>query len=113
MDKRKALIASGVTVVALLGGTGAVLAGGADDDKPLTGSAYDKATQAAIEHVGGGEAIETEVGDDGAAYGVEVRKDDGSVVEVNLDENFNVTSSEGDDDGPNDDGSNDDGPEDD
>jgi hypothetical protein len=42
--------------------------------------------------------VETEVGDDGAAYGVEVRKSDGSVVEVNLDEEFNVIGSERDDD---------------
>lgn len=109
MDKRKALIAAGVTVVALIGGTGAVLAGGADDDKALTGGSYDKATQAALEHAGGGEVIETEVGDDGAAYGVEIRKDDGSVIEVNLDESFNVIGSEADDDAPNDnDGSEDD-----
>lgn len=110
MDKRKTLIAAGVTVVALIGGTGAVLAGGADDDKALTGGSYDKATQVALEHAGGGEVIETEVGDDGAAYGVEIRKEDGSVIEVNLDENFNVIGSEADDDGQKDD---DDGSEDD
>lgn len=108
MDKRKTLIVSGVAVLALIGGTGAVLAGGTDEDKPLKGSSYDRATQAAVEHVGGGEVIETESGDDGAAYGVEVRKDDGSVVEVNLDEDFNVIGSEVDDDGSNDQ----DGPED-
>jgi hypothetical protein len=43
--------------------------------------------------------VETEIGDDGAAYGVEVRLDDGSVVEVNLDAEFNVIGSEADDDG--------------
>jgi hypothetical protein len=52
--------------------------------------------------------IETEVGDDGAAYGVEVRLDDGSVVEVNLDESFSVISEEQDDDAsPDGDGPND------
>ena len=34
--------------------------------------------------------IESEAGDDGAAYGVEIRLDDGSVVEVALDANFHV-----------------------
>jgi hypothetical protein len=50
---------------------------------------------------------ETEAGDDGAAYGVEVRLDDGRVVEVRLDANFRVLGHEADDDGSNDqDGSN-------
>jgi hypothetical protein len=44
--------------------------------------------------------IETEVGDDGAAYGVEVRRADGSVVEVELDENFAVIGQEADEDKP-------------
>ena len=59
---------------------------------PSPGQALDKAIEAALEHTGGGTVTETEVGDDGAAYGVEVRLDDGSQVEVNLDENFNVVS---------------------
>jgi len=50
----------------------------------------------------GGTVTETEVGDDGAAYGVEVRLGDGSEVEVNLDENCQVIGQEADDDGPND-----------
>ncbi len=68
----------------------------------------EQASEAALAHTGGGTVIETEVGDEGAAYGVEIRLDDGSVVEVNLDENFAVTGQEVDDDGPNDqDGAND------
>ena len=55
-------------------------------------------SQAALEHVGQGTVIETEMGDDGAAYGVEIRLRDGSVVEVELDENFNVSGTESDDD---------------
>ena len=39
------------------------------------------------------------MGDDGAAYSVEVRLDDGQQVEVNLDSDFNVIGSEPDDDG--------------
>ncbi len=41
---------------------------------------------------------ETEIGDDGAAYEVEVRLSDGSQVEVNLDADFVVTGSAPDDD---------------
>ena len=69
-----------------------------DSDTPLSGSDLDAAVAAALEHTGGGEVTETEVGDDGAAYGVEIRLEDGSQVEVNLDENFTVIGSEDDDD---------------
>ena len=84
-------------------GTGAAVAAtSGDDEEPLTGSNLDKATAAALEETGGGTVVETEGGDDGAAYSVEVRLDDGSQVEVNLDKNFNVIGNEADDDGPND-----------
>ena len=63
------------------------------------------------------------MGDEGAAYGVEIRLGDGSQVEVNLDENCQVIGQEADDNGPNDedgpdddsdgDSSDDDGPDDD
>ena len=39
------------------------------------------------------------MGDDGSAYGVEIRLEDGSVVEVNLDSSFEVIGSSADDDG--------------
>ena len=101
MDKKKVAIVGIATLLLAGAGTGAVLAGSGDDDKPLRGTALDRATSAALEYVGGGSVVETEVGDDGAAYGVEIRKDDGNVVEVNLDEGFNVIGSERDDDGAN------------
>ena len=101
MDKKKAAIVAVTTLVLAGAGTGAVLAGSGDNDKPLRGNALEQATSAALDHVGDGSVVETEVGDDGAAYGVEVRKPDGTVVEVNLDEDFNVTGSERDDDGAN------------
>ena len=101
--KRK-LVLSLVVVVALAAvAAGIALAGaGGDDDKPITGSNLDRATAAALEHTGGGTVTETEVGDDGAAYGVEIRLADGTQVEVNLDGNFDVIGQESDDDGPND-----------
>ena len=69
-----------------------------DTDTPLTGTDLDQAVTTALQHTGGGEVTETEVGDDGAAYGVEIRLADGSQVEVNLDADFNVIESEADDD---------------
>jgi hypothetical protein len=103
MNTRKARWIAGAALAALLlgGGTAIAVATSADDDKPLTGSALDRATAAALDHTGGGTVIETEVGDEGAAYGVEIRLDDGSVVEVNLDSDFQVIGQEGDDDGAN------------
>jgi hypothetical protein len=43
--------------------------------------------------------VDSEVGDDGAAYSVEIRIEGGGVVEVNLDERFQVAGAEQDDDG--------------
>jgi hypothetical protein len=101
MDRRTKWIAGGVIgLVAIGGGTGIAIASGVgDDDEPLTGSALERATEAALAYTGGGTVVETEVGDDGAAYGVEIRLEDGRVVEVNLDNDFKVIGDEADDDG--------------
>ena len=100
--KRTRWIVGGALVAALIGGGTAVAVGTAGDDQPLTGTDLERATAAALDHTGGGTVIETEVGDDGAAYGVEIRLEDGSVVEVSLDEGFRVVGEETDDDGPGD-----------
>jgi hypothetical protein len=44
--------------------------------------------------------LETEAGDDGAAYGVEVRLPDGRQVEVTLDQSFKIVGREPDEDRP-------------
>jgi uncharacterized membrane protein YkoI len=108
--RTKWLTGAAVAVVLVGGGTGvAVAATSGDDEEPLTGSTLDRAVDAALEETGGGTVVETEAGDDGAAYSVEVRLDDGSQVEVNLDQDFEVIGHEADDDGPGDDeGENDD-----
>ena len=101
MDVKQRWIAGGIAALVLVGGgAGLAIANGDDDDRPIAGSALDQATAAALEHTGGGTVIETEVGDDGAAYGVEIRREDGSVVEVALDERFRVVGDSIDDDGP-------------
>lgn len=100
MKKRTKLLIGGGTLVAVLAvGTGVGIAASGDDDRPLTGTALERATEAALEHVGGGTVLETEAGDGGAAYGVEIRLDDGSVVEVELDRDFQVAGAAADDDG--------------
>jgi hypothetical protein len=100
MERRTKLIAGGtLALAAIAGGTGMGLAGGGEE-QPLAGSTLDRAVEAALASTGGGTVIETEVGDDGAAYGVEIQLEDGSVVEVSLDADFNVIGETIDDDGP-------------
>lgn len=111
MDRRTKWIAGGAIAVGLVGGGAgvAIATGAADTDRPLKGSTLNRARAAALESTGGGTVTETEAGDDGAAYGVEVRLDDGRVVEVRLDANFHVLGQEADDDRSDDrDGSNED-----
>jgi hypothetical protein len=91
MNVKVRWIAGGVATLAVVaGGAGLAAATAGDDDVPLSGGALDHATAAALEHTGGGTVLEAEGGDDGAAYGVEIRLSDGSVVEVALDERFRV-----------------------
>ena len=100
MKKNRRVVIAGIAAVAALAlGTGAGIAASSDDDEPLRGSARERAVAAALDHVVGGTVIETEAGDDGAAYSVEIRLGDGRVVEVNLDQDFHVLAIEADDDG--------------
>lgn len=110
MQRKKLALAAAIVVALGATGAGIAIAGGVgDNDQPLTGSSLDKAKAAALAQTGGGTVTETEIGDDGAAYGVEVRLEDGSEVEIALDENFKVVGQETDDDGAGDeDGGNDD-----
>jgi uncharacterized membrane protein YkoI len=100
--KRRWILGAVVALGVVAGGAGIAVATGAagDDDEPLTGLTLEKATAAALAHTGGGTVTETEAGDDGAAYSVEVRLPNGRQVEVNLDAGFTVIGQEDDDDGP-------------
>ncbi|MCZ2814286.1 hypothetical protein O2W15_22890 [Modestobacter sp. VKM Ac-2979] len=97
------IIGGGATVALLAGGGGVALAVNADseDDRPdvaLTGDALEQASDAALSHVGGGAVTDSEVGDEEGAYEVEVTLDDGSEVDVHLDEGFTVLGDERDGD---------------
>ncbi|MET0937783.1 MAG: hypothetical protein ABWY51_01000 [Gaiellaceae bacterium] len=98
MSRRTIVIAASVAATAALAVGGVAWATSGGGEEPLSGDAKTKAVEAALAHVGGGTVLETEAGDDGAAYGVEIRLTDASVVEVQLDESFAVTGQEGDDD---------------
>ena len=95
MQKRTKLVVGAAAALALAAGTGtgvAMAAGGQDDgpDTPITGQALDKASAAALAHTGGGRVTETEDGDEESRYEVEVTLDDGTQVDVQLDQDFHV-----------------------
>ncbi|HVD10479.1 MAG TPA: hypothetical protein VNB88_07535 [Gaiellaceae bacterium] len=101
--KRKLAVAAALVAGAGAASGGAAIAAGGDDDgtdSPITGSALDNATAAALEHTGGGKVTGTEVGDEESYYEVEVTLDGGRQVDVQLDKSFNVVSSEGDREDP-------------
>jgi hypothetical protein len=70
---------------------------------PVTGVELEQASDAALAHTGGGRVTETELGGEESLYEVEVTLDDGSQVDVQLDDQFNVVGSSADEDGANDD----------
>jgi hypothetical protein len=63
-------------------------------DQSLEGLELQRATEAALEYTGEGQVVESESGEGEGAYEVAVLMDDGSVVEVHLDESFEVTGTE-------------------
>ena len=99
---RRRIIITTITAGALIAG-GAAIAGaaGGDDDateRAISGSDLEQASAAALAHTGEGSVSDTEVGDEESYYEVEVTLDDGSQVDVQLDRDFNVVSSEDDSD---------------
>ena len=108
MQNRSKFVVVGASALALAaGGGGLAIAGGssgggqdaAEDaaegpDVAITGSPLDKASAAALDHLGGGKVTGTEVGDEESKYEVEVTNDNGSQTDVQLDADFNVVSDE-------------------
>lgn len=105
--KRSTKVIAGVVVAgaAIAAGAGVAVASspGDDNEQPITGAALDQASAVALEHTGEGRVSETEVGDEESYYEVEVTLDDGSQVDVQLDEQFNVVGDEADNESETDD----------
>jgi hypothetical protein len=80
----------------ILSGAGIAQGLGADDgdpgetEAPITGEAREQAEAAALGFTGEGTVTGTEVGDEESYYEVEVTLDNGSQVDVQLDEDFSV-----------------------
>jgi len=108
---RTLVIAAAVAMLVALGGAGIAYANGSDSEERLTGPDAQKAKSAAVAAVGGGTltGVERDDGNGSGVYEVEVKRDDGSQVEVHLDGDYKVVGQEADEDGANDeDGPNDD-----
>ncbi len=100
-SRTRLVIAGGVVALGAAAGGSLAYAGasaGDDDaaDTPITGSALEAASAAALAHTGEGRVTETEVGDEESYYEVEVTLDDGSQIDVQLDESFAVVGDEAD-----------------
>ena len=105
--KRSTKVIAGVviagTAVAVGAGAAVASSSGDDNEQPITGAALDQASAVALEHTGGGQVSDTEVGDEESYYEVEVTLEDGSQIDVQLDEQFNVVGDEADDENEDDD----------
>ena len=93
MNKKNVLIATAAGVVLVLAGAGIALAVSemGDNDGPLSGETLDRASNAALAEIGPGTVTSAERNDDGgSAYDLEVRLDDGTTVDVELNDSFDV-----------------------
>ena len=102
MKRTRTLVVAGVAaaVVLAVGGAGIARAVSGSDSETVKGPAAEKAASAAVEAVGGGQALEIEYqdGDSVGVYEVEVRRADGSHVEVHLNGQFKSVGTQADDD---------------
>jgi len=94
MNIKSVGIVTAVGAAAVAIGTG-IAAAQPDDGEgtPITGDALTKASQAALAFTGGGTITATEAGDEESFYQVEVTKADGSVTDVNLNQDFMIVGS--------------------
>jgi uncharacterized membrane protein YkoI len=92
--RNKILLATAGLGTLVATGTGVAVASGADGtDTPITGASLDTASAAALAETGAGRVTGTEINDEESYYEVEVTLDDGSQIDVQLDESFTVVGS--------------------
>ena len=103
---RRMKVVTGVTAGLILAGIAAAgVAAAADSsgddsaDVALTGTDLSRASEAALAETGGGEVVDSEVESEESGYEVEVNLSDGRQIEVQLDANFAVVSSDVNDEG--------------
>ena len=100
MNRRMKVVTSATAGLILAGIAAAGVAAAADSagddsaDVALTGTDLSRASEAALAETGGGEVVDSEVEDEESGYEVEVNLSDGRQIEVQLDANFAVVSSD-------------------
>jgi hypothetical protein len=94
---RKYVIAGGAILALAAGGAGTAIATGGGDEGGATGPGADHAKAAALKLFPGGHANSVERdSENGATWEVEVRKTDGSTVDVRLDQKYQLVVVEAD-----------------
>jgi hypothetical protein len=99
---RKTVAIAAVAAALAAGGVGIANAvGGGDSEEQVAGPDAEKAKSAALDAAGGGTVTEVEFQESGSEgfYEIEVQRDDGSQVEVHLDDRFQPVGTAADDDG--------------
>jgi uncharacterized membrane protein YkoI len=110
MDRRTKIVLGAASAAVVAGIAAAGVATAADtgsDDSPdvaITGTDLERASEAALAETGGGEVVDSEVEDEENGYEVEVNLDDGRQIEVQLDADFAVVSSDENEEGDDGDG---------
>ncbi len=107
--KRTAMVIAGAAMVtaSTVGAAGALSGDDDAQDRPIPAADLEQAEKAALDETGGGKVTDTEVEDEESKYEVEVTLKDGTQVDVQLDEDFNVVGTES--DGTDDESGSDDG----
>lgn len=65
-----------------------------EKDIPITGTPLERASVIALAHIGEGRVTDSEIGDEEGYYEIEITLENGNEVDVHLDENFNILSTE-------------------
>ncbi|MEK6933308.1 MAG: hypothetical protein AABW75_00340 [Nanoarchaeota archaeon] len=65
-----------------------------EKDIPIPQNALDRASAFALQYIGEGKVTDTEIDDEEGYYEIEITLDNGSELDVHLDENFKVISTE-------------------
>jgi uncharacterized membrane protein YkoI len=100
LNAKKLLVAAAVALMLLVGAGVAYATGSGDSSGQATGTDLQKAKSVALQQVNG-RVTGSEVGDEEGSYQIEVTKDDGTQVDVNIDKNFNVINAQADNEGQN------------
>jgi len=93
MSRRGVITAAVGAVIIGVAGTVAMVGGwSAVTDTPITGSPLRRASDAALDAVGGGRVTDTELDDEDSYYEMEVTREDGQQVDVQLDRSLDLVT---------------------